>query len=134
MCKSEEVPRQLQFRSRFGDPGRVRVEVADTGPGVEGAVAQQVFEPFFSTKPNGMGMGLAISRSIVESHGGSIWYLPTRPGGASFASPFRWRHLLPTEAFTHGVAWKVHSFSRHAVSRHDRAHGNVPRGAQAVHR
>jgi two-component system sensor kinase FixL len=51
----------------------VEVAVADTGPGIPTDVLPNVFDPFFSTKSNGMGMGLSISRTIVEAHGGQLW-------------------------------------------------------------
>ena len=52
---------------------RIVFEVADTGPGIPTDVLPNVFDPFFSTKSNGMGMGLSISRTIVEAHGGQLW-------------------------------------------------------------
>jgi len=55
------------------DRGRVRVAVADTGTGIDPDKMEQIFDPFFSTKPHGMGMGLSISRSIIQSHGGRLW-------------------------------------------------------------
>jgi len=66
--------------SRDGDA--VRVEVRDTGPGFKDA--DTVFDAFFTTKESGMGMGLAVSRSIVESHGGRLWAEANRGGGAKF--------------------------------------------------
>ena len=51
----------------------VEVAVGDTGPGIPADMLANVFDPFFSTKPNGMGMGLPISRTIVEAHGGQLW-------------------------------------------------------------
>jgi len=66
--------------SRDGDA--VRIEVRDTGPGFEDA--DKIFDPFFTTKENGMGMGLAISRSIVESHRGRLWVESNDAHGASF--------------------------------------------------
>lgn len=71
----------LQIRSMLaGD--LVRTEVRDTGEGI--GAPEKVFEPFFSTKSNGMGMGLAISRTIIESHGGRLWAENNQPCGATF--------------------------------------------------
>ncbi|GGN54102.1 hypothetical protein GCM10011349_29420 [Novosphingobium indicum] len=63
-------------------PGGVQIEVADTGPGLSSS--ENAFEPFFTTKAEGMGMGLAISRSIVEAHGGRLWVEKNIPVGARF--------------------------------------------------
>jgi len=65
-------------------PGAVEAAVSDAGPGVPEEIRGRLFEPFFSTKCEGMGMGLSISRSIVEAHEGRIWMVPNRPRGASF--------------------------------------------------
>lgn len=62
--------------------GAIQVEVIDNGPGIRNAA--RIFEPFFTTKGQGMGMGLAICRSIVESHGGRLWVDETEPRGATF--------------------------------------------------
>ena len=66
------------------DPGLVRVTVSDTGPGLVPGAEETVFEPFYTTKKDGMGMGLSIVRSIVESHGGSIRATNHERGGARF--------------------------------------------------
>lgn len=60
------------------------VTVADTGPGISDEFSLQLFRPFVTTKPNGMGVGLSISRTIIESHGGRIWTEPNPGGGAMF--------------------------------------------------
>jgi len=66
------------------DDGRVRFSVADHGPGVPAAAAERLFEPFNTTRPQGLGLGLSICRTIVESHGGRIGHAPRDGGGAVF--------------------------------------------------
>jgi signal transduction histidine kinase len=66
-------PRQLLIRSRMQNDGQVNVSVQDCGIGVKPEVMARLFEPFFTTRSKGMGMGLPISRSIIEAHGGSLW-------------------------------------------------------------
>ena len=60
------------------------LEVADTGPGLPADLGQEVFEPFVSTKAGGTGMGLSISRSIIEAHGGALWAEPRVERGTVF--------------------------------------------------
>jgi C4-dicarboxylate-specific signal transduction histidine kinase len=64
--------------------GGVRVGVRDTGPGLSPEILSRLFEPFYTTKPEGMGMGLSICRSIIEAHGGRLWAIPCEPHGALF--------------------------------------------------
>jgi PAS domain S-box-containing protein len=73
-------PRRLVIRSVRSGDGNVLVTVEDNGPGLQGQSADRLFEPLFTTKAKGMGMGLAICRSIVEAHGGTIW-AEERPDG-----------------------------------------------------
>jgi len=75
--------RELLVRSYLTNAG-VMVDVSDTGPGVPAGQAEAIFKAFFTTKPQGTGMGLSISRSIVESHGGKLWAADNLPRGASF--------------------------------------------------
>jgi C4-dicarboxylate-specific signal transduction histidine kinase len=70
---------------RIGDS--VEIEIVDSGPGIDGSLIDQVFDQFFTTKPEGVGMGLAISRSIIESHGGTVRAESSRTAAPSCASP-----------------------------------------------
>jgi two-component system sensor kinase FixL len=71
--------------------GDAVIEVSDAGPGILPEQLPRIFDPFFSTKKDGMGIGLSLTRSLVESHGGRIWAENNPDGGASF------RFTLPTE-------------------------------------
>jgi C4-dicarboxylate-specific signal transduction histidine kinase len=92
--KDADGPRELIIRSRTED-GQLMVSICDTGVGLPPQQADQIFNAFFTTKPHGTGMGLRISRSIVESHGGHLWAADNSSRGASF-------HLsLPAEVEAH---------------------------------
>jgi C4-dicarboxylate-specific signal transduction histidine kinase len=84
-------PRILTLRTEPEDKGQVRVSVQDSGVGLNEEVTRRLFEPFFTTRAKGMGMGLSISRSIIEAHGGRLWAEPNGSGGASF------QFTLPSE-------------------------------------
>jgi signal transduction histidine kinase len=74
-------PRILSVCTTLRD-GSVRISVADTGPGVSPEDADRIFTPFFTTKPDGMGIGLAVCRAIIEKHDGRLWIAPNSPQGA----------------------------------------------------
>ena len=76
-----ERKRELTVSSTV-EPGSILVSVQDTGSGLDPVVAERMFQPFFTTKPDGLGMGLAICRSIIEAHGGRLWMSPHAPHGA----------------------------------------------------
>jgi PAS domain S-box-containing protein len=77
-------PRVLRIITDHSEPDAVHVSVQDTGAGIKQQEIEHLFEPFFTTKSQGLGMGLAISRSIVESHGGRLWAKPNKSHGATF--------------------------------------------------
>jgi signal transduction histidine kinase len=76
--------RELHISTTRIEPGAVRVAVRDTGHGLRPESLPRLFEPFYTTKPDGMGMGLSICRSIIEAHGGRLWATPCEPQGALF--------------------------------------------------
>jgi signal transduction histidine kinase len=78
--KRRSGDRALRVDAAHDGPGFVRIAVEDNGPGVEPEVEQSLFDPFVTTKPKGMGLGLAISRSIVDAHGGKLWHEARNPG------------------------------------------------------
>jgi signal transduction histidine kinase len=66
------------------EPAHVLIAVRDSGPGLESKFADRLFEAFYTTKPQGLGLGLAISRSIIAAHSGRLWATPNTPNGAVF--------------------------------------------------
>jgi PAS domain S-box-containing protein len=82
--KDASGTRELVIKSQHGEIDQVLVSVNDTGVGLPPGQADQIFTAFFTTKPHGTGMGLSISRSIVESHGGRLWAADNSPRGTSF--------------------------------------------------
>ena len=74
----------VTVKSQLAEDGQIEISVNDTGPGLPLGKADQIFDAFFTTKPQGSGMGLAISKSIVESHGGRIWASGNGGRGATF--------------------------------------------------
>jgi signal transduction histidine kinase len=84
MREVSEGPREVLLGSDKNDSDDVLVAVRDSGPGLDAERLDHLFDAFYSTKPEGLGMGLAISRSIIEAHGGRLWATPNLPRGAVF--------------------------------------------------
>jgi PAS domain S-box-containing protein len=83
--KNVDRTRELSIQSRRGEDQQLMISVSDTGVGLPPQQIDQIFDAFFTTKSHGLGMGLRISRSIVESHGGRLWATDNSPHGASFS-------------------------------------------------
>jgi signal transduction histidine kinase len=81
---ARDEPRVLSVRSEANMEGGVLISVADNGRGIDPHEMNRIFNPLFTTKPDGMGMGLAICRSIIEAHDGRLWFTPNTPQGAIF--------------------------------------------------
>ena len=77
----------MSLRIAADKAGMLRVEVRDSGPGIRAQDAERLFESFVTTKTSGMGMGLAISRAIIDAHGGQIWAVPGDSGLLCFTLP-----------------------------------------------
>ena len=84
MAEARTPRREIMIRTGLFGDDMIEVEVSDAGPGIDGAVIDQIFDQFYTTKPDGVGMGLSISRSIVESHGGVLRAESRSGGGATF--------------------------------------------------
>ncbi len=84
MFSASDRPRMLRISSKHSAADTLQVSVHDSGPGLDAATVDSIFDTFYTTRKNGMGLGLAISRSIIEAHGGKLWADTTTPGGATF--------------------------------------------------
>jgi len=81
---AKDGPRVLAVKSETYEGGGVKVSVVDTGTGISAHDTDRIFNPLFTTKEDGMGMGLSICRAIIEAHGGRLWFVPNTPRGAVF--------------------------------------------------
>jgi signal transduction histidine kinase len=84
MSSIKEGARELSISAREDQTSDLLVAVQDSGPGIDLEHIERVFAPFYTTKTNGIGMGLAICRSIIAAHGGRLWAEANQPQGARF--------------------------------------------------
>ncbi|HEU4617711.1 MAG TPA: ATP-binding protein, partial [Gammaproteobacteria bacterium] len=84
MTDTAAACRRITVHARAAESGLIEIAVSDCGPGVPAEALTRVFEPFFTTKASGMGMGLCVSRTIIEAHGGRLWVESGADGGATF--------------------------------------------------
>jgi signal transduction histidine kinase len=85
MSHIDDRPRQLLIRTERDGGDRVRLTVQDAGVGLEAEAIERVFDAFYTTKNDGMGIGLSVSRSIIERHSGRLWAASNEGPGATFA-------------------------------------------------
>jgi signal transduction histidine kinase len=86
--------RRVTLSASRANEETIEIQVRDSGPGLSAATAEKVFEPFYTTKSEGIGIGLALSRSIVDAHGGRLWADASSPGAV-------FRLTLPIAEATH---------------------------------
>ncbi len=91
---------ELVISTRLESSGMALISISDNGPGVAPELYQTLFQPFVTTKARGMGIGLSISRSICEAHGGRLWMEPRKGGGAVFCLTLPL--AVSVEAIRHG--------------------------------
>ena len=84
MNSVEEGARELSISTEQNQTSGVLIAVRDSGPGIDQEHFERVFDPFYTTKTSGLGMGLAICRSIIDAHGGRLWVDANKPQGAVF--------------------------------------------------
>ena len=83
-AQTESGPREVAITVAPGKAGWIQVGVSDNVAGVDPTIVNRLFEPFVTTKTGGMGLGLLVTKSIVEDHGGRIWFTPNPGGGSAF--------------------------------------------------
>jgi signal transduction histidine kinase len=81
---AKDGPRILKVKCEPYESDRVMLSIADTGAGIRSQDVDRIFNPLFTTKSDGMGMGLSICRAIIEAHEGQLWFSPNSPRGAVF--------------------------------------------------
>jgi PAS domain S-box-containing protein len=94
MSSVEGGVRELSIRTEYSQTAGILFAVHDSGPGIDSKNFERIFEPFYTTKTSGTGMGLSICRSIIDGHGGQLWVAPNEPRGAVF------QFTLPTQDYS----------------------------------
>jgi signal transduction histidine kinase len=105
MSSINDRPRQLVIRTEREEDDRVRLSVQDAGVGFKPQDEERLFDAFYTTKSGGMGTGLSVSRSIIESHHGRLWATLNEGPGATFSFSMPQRSESPMHAGNHGTAW-----------------------------
>jgi C4-dicarboxylate-specific signal transduction histidine kinase len=105
MSGIDDRPRQLLIRTARDDEDCVRLTVQDSGTGIEPHRIERLFEAFYTTKSGGMGIGLSVSRSIIESHQGKLWATPNDGPGAAFSFAIPQRVRIANGARNPGALW-----------------------------
>ncbi|MDQ7762028.1 ATP-binding protein, partial [Xanthomonas sontii] len=102
MRERESAPRELVVTTEIEVTGYVKVSIKDTGIGLDPATADKLFTPFYTTKSNGMGMGLSVSRTIIENHRGRLWAESNRGPGSTF------HFLVPSQLASQSAELTMH--------------------------
>ena len=95
MTTVDDRPRELLFKTEREDSGTVRLSVQDAGIGFDSQKPDQLFQSFYTTKDDGMGIGLSVSRSIIENHQGRIWVEPNNGPGVTFSFSIPCAGVIP---------------------------------------
>jgi K+-sensing histidine kinase KdpD len=103
MSSVESSARELLISTEQNEPNGMLAAVRDSGPGIDPERLERVFEPFYTTKRSGMGMGLSICRSIIDAHGGRLWANAMEPSGTvfQFTVPTVERELMDSDPERH---------------------------------
>jgi signal transduction histidine kinase len=104
MREVNDRPRDLLIATALQEPDMVRVSVCDSGIGIEPQLLEKIFDSFYTTKSTGMGMGLSISRSIIQNHQGRLWANANEGHGATFAFCVPCEQSQPSTALLSGSA------------------------------
>ena len=117
MTGIDDRPRQLVIRTERDDDDRVRLSVQDAGVGFKPQDEDRLFDAFYTTKSGGMGIGLSVSRTIIESHHGRLWATPNDGPGATFSFSIPRRPESATNANNLKTIWTPGALDKQHVMR-----------------